>query len=144
MKSHFAKTVSRLHDALRPCRLGMAVLGLAMIGASCPKPTPSPPVDTQDASAGPDDAASPDGLEPAFDAPQEPWDALSCPSGDTSPCGMACARMCQLGCEEGRKPNCSDVCKHIVTTGLTAFDPACMAAAQTAEQARKCPAVKCR
>lgn len=62
---------------------------------------------------------------------------------DTTPCGLACARLEALGCEE-QGPLCSGTCEHILATGLTRFDTSCVAQATNKAEVRLCPAIRCK
>lgn len=50
----------------------------------------------------------------------------------------ACASMRSAGCIEGADIHCADVLSHMVDSGLTPLDLACLTGASTKEAARAC------
>lgn len=64
------------------------------------------------------------------------------PACAKTPAECACDKLVALGCAEGGQ-QCVATVEHILESRLTAFDPECVAAAQSKTSVRACPAIKC-
>jgi hypothetical protein len=68
--------------------------------------------------------------------------AAGCPTSSTPTCAQVCARGAALGCEFAKPTpkgaTCTTVCENLATSGLPAWDLACMAQAQTCEAMDAC------
>ncbi len=109
-------------------KLLIATIALLSANASCPAPTPVPPLDTQDAGVGPDaeaDGATFDGAR--LDIYQR-----------------ACGAMNAAGCAEGAA-TCAETLRLSSTRRLVDFHVACLASATSKAEVRNCgPGVQCK
>jgi hypothetical protein len=113
--------------------LAAIALLMACSAATC---TPSPVYP----EAGAEDAGF---VEDAAPIPaQDAFSDKDGPDAHGTPCGDSCANLVVLGCPEGRS-ECVATCNHIVITGLTPFSTSCVIGAKSADEVRKCPAIKC-
>lgn len=97
-----------------PISLAAALLFVAVTIAGCPNPPPPVPP------------------PPGYDGGEE-LDA------SRATCGRACENLAHLGCAIG---DCEVACQKSQGT-VTDLHPACLAKAQTKEEARACGSVKC-
>jgi hypothetical protein len=117
----------------------IVILGLCALVA-CP-PSPVTPQPDADAMVTPPADADP---FPYIDAaPIPPRDALA----PTTACGRACAQLSWLGCEEAlptpKGESCESVCLRANAFPTMQLPTACVIAAQSIPDVRKCPRVKC-
>ncbi len=103
---------------------------VALQGASCPGPTPEPPVVTSpDAGMGPDG-----GL----------LDARRSDGSDGDIFDVACLHLVALGCKEGDREVCPTVMRNATQRHFINYHPECVAASYSKEAVRACgPEIKC-
>jgi hypothetical protein len=57
---------------------------------------------------------------------------------------LACARLAELGCQEGLLDNCARVLRTTNEDFMAVIPTACILEAQTVEAVRSCPGIECR
>ena len=122
-------------------------LAIFFISVACMAPTCTPPVVPVD--FGPDADCSerarkcpPCECADVAPSPTPEPQPEAAPPPPTTPCGTACLTLAALGCPEAN-PACVQVCEHVTSSHITAFNTACIIKASSVAAVRKCPAIKC-